>query len=739
VTTRIGRAAAIATAAVSIALGGAIPGAGAAGRCGSHPWCDTSLSPDTRAALLLAALHTDEKIDLLGGDDIRGVLGGDHAHTGTQTGVPRLDIPTVLYSDGPVGPRQGKSTGLPAPIALGATWSRPLARAHGLIAATEARDKGNDVIFAPTVNIARTPLAGRTFEAYGEDPFLTGSLAVPWIEGAQSTGIIADLKHFAVNNQEGESSDGKSPKPGGEPIGISGNGNRMLVNEHVDERTLREIYLPHFEMAVKQADPGSIMCAYPRINGTYACENHKLLIDILRNEWGYKGYVLADYGAAHDTSASFRNGLDFEPWPPIAYQPTPLTALVATGQAPTATLDDHVRWMLRTWFKFGLFDRPAFRDDDTQIDKPLNARSAAEIEQNAVTLLRNQRSVLPLRAAKLRSIAIIGKPATTFVTGGGSGNVTPFQFTTLVDAIKARAGAKVKVSYLDGSDPAAAAAAAKAASATIVVAGDYYTEGADRTCLSLECPDLYGDQDALIRTVAAAQPRTIVVLETGGPALTPWRSKVAGLVEAWYAGGPGARGVARVLFGAADPGGRLPITFPESESQLPQAGDRSSYPGGSDVTYKEGVLVGYRWYDAKRLRPAYPFGFGLSYTGFAYGKLRILKPARTGEVMRVRLTIRNTGRRTGVTVPQLYVGMPQPRAGVVQPPWQLKGFAKAQIPRRGRATVTFPLDARAFSYYDTRTSSWQVAKGCYRIAVGSSSRALRARTVVARGGARCKR
>jgi beta-glucosidase len=727
--------------AVAVAMCGlatALPGASAQamGRCGNHPWCDTSLSPDTRASLLLGALRTDEKIALLGGDDIRGVLGGDHQHTGTQDGVPRLDVPTVYYSDGPVGPRQGKSVGLPTPLALAATWSRPLARSYGTIAATEARDKGNDVIFAPTVNIARTPLAGRTFEGFGEDPFLVGSMAVPWIEGAQSTGVIANLKHFAVNNQEGAPASGTSPTPGA-PLGVSGKGNRMLVDARVDERTLREIYLSQFEMAIKQANPGSVMCAYPKVNGTYACENRHLLIDILRNEWGYKGYVLADYGAAHNTEASFNNGLDFEPWPPIAYQPAPLTALVATGQAPIATLNEHVKRFLRTWFAFGLFDRPAFRDDDAQIDKASDGRNAAKIEEGAVTLLRNQKGALPLAAKKLRSIVVIGKPATTFVTGGGSGAVTPFTYTSLLDAVKARAGSKVSVTYNDGSDAAAAAAAAKSADAVLVVAGDYYTEGADRTCLSLECPEIYGDQDALIEKVAAANKHTIVVLETGGPALMPWRSQVAGIVEAWYAGGTGATGVARVLFGDVDPGGRLPITFPASMSQLPQAGDPDAYPGDVSVDYKEGVLVGYRWWDAKKLTPAFPFGFGLSYTGFHYGPPKVLKPARTGEVARVRLTIRNTGRRAGIAVPQLYVGMPQPRPGVVQPPWQLKGFTKFTVPRRGKATVTFPLDARAFSYWDTRTSSWQIAKGCYRIGIGSSSRAIRAQTVIARGGARC--
>jgi beta-glucosidase len=726
---------------VARALAAALPAlvilataAHAGGRCGQHPWCDTTLTPETRAGLLLGAMTQEEKVGLLGGDDIGGVAGGDHTHTGTQRGIPRLDVPTVLYSDGPVGPRQGRSTGLPIPLALAATFDPGLARVHGGIAAGEAKAKGNDVIFGPTMNIMRTPLAGRTFEAYGEDPYLAGRMAVDWVKGAQATGVIADVKHFAANNQEGV--DPSGGQVGSQtPIGAGIEGNRMLEDSVVDERTLREVYLPQFEAAIKEAHPGTVMCSYNRLNGQYACENQHLLQSILRQDWGFDGYVLADYGAAHNPIASFNNGLDFEPFPPAAYQPLELDVVLATGLGSTATLDEHVRAMLTTWFRFGLFDRDTYRDDDAQIDKAANAEASERIAEQAMTLLRNQDGVLPLDASKLRSVAVIGKPATTFVTGGGSGAVSPFNFTSVLDGIRKRAGDRVDVTYSDGTSASAAVAAAKAADVAIVDVADEYKEGADRACLTLECPRTHGNQDVLIRQVAAANPKTIVLLQTGGPNLMPWRGDVAGIVQAWYAGAQGGSAVANVLFGDADPGGRLPVTFADSESQLPTAGDRAKYPGvGLRVQYKEGVLVGYRWYDAKRLEPAFPFGFGLSYTTFAIRDLRVV-PQPDGATVSVAVT--NSGSRAGTAVPQLYLGLPQPSPSIVQPPAQLRGFEKLALKPGETRRATFAVDRRALSYWDTAAGDWRVAPGCVDVMVGASSRDVAQRGVLAAGGATC--
>jgi len=713
-------------------------GAQARGRCGRHPWCNTSLSPVQRANLLLAAMTTSEKVDFLGGDDFEGgVSSGPDIHTGIQDGVPRLGVPTVYYTDGPLGPRQGPSTGMPAPLGLAASFNPALARLYGSIVGNEARDKGNDVVFGPTVNIMRTPLGGRTYEAYGEDPFLVAHTAVPWIEGLQSQGVLADVKHFAANNQEGQDPSGTQSSPGGPPPGWGGNGIRYLDNAIVDDRTLHEIYFPQFEAAIKQAHSATIMCSYNKINGTYACENPHTLLAVLRGQWGFDGYVVADYGAAHNVLASMNGGLDFEPWPPFAYRPAEIDAALLSGRVSMKTLDGHVRNILATWFRYGVFDRPAYRNDDRQINKRAHANGAIRIEEQAVTLLRNRRSLLPLRAGGLRRIAVIGRVANTFLTGGGSGNITPFHYTSLLAAIRARAGRRVKVTYDDGSSPGAAVADAKKANVAIVVAGDYYTEGSDRQCLTLECPDNNGNQDGLIEQVSAANRRTVVVLESGGADLTPWRSRIGALVEAWYPGGPGAIGVAHVLFGDTDPGGRLPITFPASPGQIPTAGDEAKYPGiGDNTYYKEGVLVGYRWYDAKREVPAYPFGFGLSYTSFRFSGLRISR--RGAARFTVRLTVTNTGRRPGWAVPELYVHIPVP-GGLVQPPWQLKGFAKLWTAPGARRIVTITLDPRSFSYWDTVAQRWRIAPGCDEVAIGSSSRRLVLRGGIGLGGGRCQR
>jgi beta-glucosidase len=721
--------------AATLALGA--PSAGAAGRCGQHPWCDTSLSPDQRAALLLGQLTMDEKVSLLAGNDLTGgFTGGPNTHTGQSPGVARVDVPPVYYSDGPQGPRQGASTGMPSPMALAATFDPQLAYSYGAVVGNEVKDKGNDVVFGPTVNIMRTPLGGRTFEGYGEDPFLVTRTALGWIEGAQSQGVIGNVKHFAANNQEGADPTNVAGQPSF-PLGVGALGDRYVSNSIVDDRTLHEIYLPQFEAAVKQAHVGSVMCSYNQLDGQYACENKHLLQGILLGQWGFHGYVLADYGAAHNTIASLNNGLDFEPWPGVAYSPPLVDAALAAGQATPAQVDDHVRAVLRTLFAYGFFDRPAYVNDDNQIDKPAHAQVAQRVEQNGITLLENK-AALPLNAANLKSVAVIGKAANTFVTGGGSGNVTPFALNSVLSAITARVGPGVPVSFDDGSNASQAAADAKAASVAVVFVNDYDTEGTDRKCLTLECPNVNGDQDGLISQVAAAQPNTIVVMETGGPDLTPWRDQVKALLEAWYPGAPDGPSIARVLFGDVDPGGRLPVTFPSSESQLPTAGDPEKYPGiGLDVTYKEGVLVGYRWYDANNLTPAFPFGFGLSYTSFRLDRMSVA-PGAAPDTARVSFDVTNTGARQGIAVPQLYVGLTAPD-GVTEPPLQLRGFSKLSLASGETRRLTLPLDQRALSYWDSAQQAWRVAPGCDQVVVGQSSRdVLAQRAVVATGGAQCR-
>ena len=705
----------------------------AATQCGNAgPWCNRSLSPDARARLLISELTQAQKISLLAGDDLLGVTGAPGYHTGSDGGVPGL-VPRVNFTDGTNGIRQGAATALPDELAVAAGFNPALAKLDGQVLGDEAKLKGNDVIYAPTLTIMRTPLAGRTFQGIGEDPFLGSATGVGLIDGIQSQGVIANANIFVANNQEGQDPTGRSGLPGSS-LGAGTDGSRYTIDAHVDQRTLREVYLPPFLAAVQQAHVGTVMCAYNLVNGTYNCENGPLLNGILKHEWGFQGFVLSDYGAAHNTVASLNGGLDFEPWPGVAYRSSAVTAAVDSGVVSQKTLDDHVFRYLRTLFAFGVFDRPAYTEREGAIKRAAHAADALKVEEGAITLLRNRRSILPLSAKRVRSVAVIGQEANQFLTGGGSSLVTPYSYVTPLQGIIKRAGQSARVTYNDGSNVASAAALATRSKVAIVVAADYEIEGVDLQCLTLECPNAYGNQDALIRAVAAANPNTIVVLETGGPVLTPWRSRVRGLVEAWYPGERGGTAIARVLFGDVDPSGHLPVTFPESYDQEPTANDPTSYPGvANQETYKEGVFVGYRWFDAHHLKPAFPFGFGLSYTRFAYRRLTI---HRTREGAVVSATVANTGSRAGADVAQLYLGMPSlPR--VPQPPEQLKGFVKLSLRPGQSKRITFALHRRALSYWSIATGGWRAAPGCYRVLVGDSSAQLPLRGAIAFAGGHC--
>jgi beta-glucosidase len=726
-------------AVIASLIGGAVaaPGAVAADATGpcsvttGRPWCDPSKTADERAGLLLGALTDDEKISLLAGDP------NANGHTGATPAVARLGLPQSYNTDGPVGVRQGSATAMPTPMALAATFDPSLARLYGTVLGNEARAKGNDGLLGPTLNIMRTPLNGRTFEAFGEDPFLVARTGAEWIRGAQSQGVYATPKHYAANNMEGLDLTGVAGSPSA-PIGVGQVNMRYLENSVVDDRTLREIYLPAFQAAVA-AGAGSVMCSYNRVNGPWACASDTLLDQILKREWGFKGFVMSDWVfATHpwDTAHSLNAGMDVEMPFPDQNAPLLVKLALATGQAGMSEVDDHVRRLLRTLFTVGFFDRPTPTPDDGAIDQAAHADAAEQVAQNGITLLKNN-AILPLNDRKVRSIAVIGAYADKFVTGGGSGNVTPFSTVTGLAGIRARVPG-ARVTYADGSDASAAAAAARSADVAIVFAGDYETEGTDRQCLTLECPN-QGDQDGLIAQVAAAQPKTVVVLETGGPVLTPWQGKVKALLEAWYPGESGGTAIARVLFGDADPGGRLPATFPASADQEQVAGDSARYPGDAtgDVHYSEGVLNGYRWFDAKHEQPAFPFGFGLSYTSFAYRNLRVTPGGAGGAVATVTADVTNVGRRTGIAAPQLYLGLPQPDAATVQPPRQLKGYTKLTLAPRAHARVSFPLDRHALSYWNTAASSWTVAPGCYRVYLGASSRNLPLRAALPVGGGTC--
>lgn len=715
-------------------LAAALPAtAQAAGVCGRHAWCDRSLSADARAARLVGALTPAERIGMLAGDRGRGVPGLPSAHSAVAEGIRRLGVPSLSFIDGPLGIRQGRNTAFPSSMAVAATFDRGLATAAGAAIGNEARLRGNDVLQAPTVNLLRTPLWGRSFESYGEDPLLSAAMGVAWIRAAQRQGAIAVVKHFAANNQEGARA----------PDGTF-TGRRFTVNAQVDERTLRELYLPPFEAAARDARVGAVMCAYNRVNGVHACENRALLTDVLRREWGFRGFVLADYGASKRIGRGLAAGLDFEPYPFGAQDhgqpmtPAKVRTAIAAGRTTQAAVDLAIHRVLATLFASGVFDRVGPRDRPGRINRSAHAETALRIAEAGTVLLRN-RGALPLGGTKLRSLVVIGADADRYVRGGGSAAVEPLSFTSPLKAIVRRAGRRVRVRFDSGRDPSRAARAARGAGAAVVVVADRAGEGSDKPCLRLDCGTQDGiAPDRLIERVAAANRRTIVVLETAAPVLTPWRNRVEGIVEAWYPGQAAGPAIARVLFGDVDPGGRLPATFPARAADLPTAGDPLRYPGvGGTVRYAEGILVGYRWYDARRLRTAFPFGFGLSFTRFAFGRPRVRGvPRRSGANVTVRVT--NRGGRRGTAVVQLYLGLPA-APGRPQPPRQLKGFAKLSLTPGRSATARIGLNARAFSYWDGGRRRWVVAPGCYGLWAGRSSRDLGPRTVLAVRGASCGR
>ncbi|MFC5751814.1 beta-glucosidase [Actinomadura rugatobispora] len=670
----------------------------ACGDVTERPWCRASLPPDRRAALLLAALTLDEKADLMAGDEFLGQVtsGWDpNARAGTLNGVPRLGVPALRFSGGDAGVRQGTATALPAPIALAAAFDPAAARRHGALVGDETRRKGSEVTLGPALDLIRNPRFGRSFEQYGEDPHLTARLGVEWIRAAQAQGVMASAKHFAAYNQEAD---------------------RYTVDAVVGDRALREIYLPPFEAAVREGGAATVMCAYNKVNGAWNCENRTLLGRVLREEWRFPGIVVSDWMTQlSGTAPAARAGLDLEMPIGQRFNPLSVRAEIAAGRLDQATLDSRVRAILRTMFAFGVFDRPPYPNAPETIDVPAHLAAARELAEEGVTLLKNDRGVLPLD--RPASIAVIGSAADAYVSGGGSSQVLARSPVTPLQGIRERAArAGIRVDHDAGADRARAAALARRADVAVVVAADARTEFADQWCLALICGDaLRGDQDALIEAVATANPETVVVLENGGPVLLPWAGRVAGIVQAWYPGEQGGNALARVLFGDVDPGGRSPVTFPAAERDAPASGGPAQYPGrDGSVHYSEGVLVGYRHYDARRITPRFAFGHGLSYTTFAFGGLAVHRD-------RVEVTVTNTGARRGTAVPQLYLGLPG-TAEAPQPPRQLKGFAKVRLDPGQSRRVTMPLNDRAFSYWDETAGAWRAAPGCTSVMVGTSSR-----------------
>ncbi|WBP89074.1 glycoside hydrolase family 3 C-terminal domain-containing protein [Kitasatospora cathayae] len=652
------------------------------------------VSPEQRVENLLAQLTTDEKVTLLRGTDAPG---GVHS-VGYVAGVPRLGIPPLLLSDGPAGVRDGRpATALPAPVSLAAAFDPALATTYGDVLGREARARGYQVLYAPMVNTVRIPQGGRDFETLGEDPYLAGRVATAEVRGIQAQHVAAQVKHYAANNQEN---------------------NRQSYSSDVDERTLAEIELPAFRAAVRDGRAWSAMCGYNPVNGIWACENFPLLRDVLKGRWGFDGTVGSDYPATHSSVNAAAAGLDQEFGGSTYFADLP--AAVGDGRLAPAVLDDQVRRVLRLMARTGALDG----GQPPASDPAAGARDARTAAAAGTVLLRNQNATLPLDATRLKSVAVIGPWADRAYTGGGgSSHVTPYpeQTVTPRQGIAARAGTNTQVRYHPGDDPKAAASVAAGADAAVVVVGDQETEGADRDSLDLAPAD-----DALIRAVAAANPHTIVVLNSGGPVTMPWLDAVPAVVEAWYPGEQSGAALADVLFGDTDPGGRLPVTFPTSANATPIQ-DPAQYPGTDGAYhYTERLGPGYRWYDASGTAPLFPFGHGLSYTTFDYANLSVTGPDQAGRV-RVGFDLTNRGTRTGTEVPQLYLTFPSMTG---EPPQQLKAFDKVTLAPGGSTHLELPLDRSAFAVWDQGVHGWGVPGGRYGLTVGSSSRAPRLRGAV---------
>jgi beta-glucosidase len=652
-----------------------VPYDGSATGCAGAPWMDRHRGADRRADLAIAQMTLDEKILWLGSLT-------DATHSRETPPLARLCLPALRLTNGSAGvstggPVQTPSTALPAPIGLAATWDPGLARRYGVVEGAETLTKGRNLLEGPDINIARVPTNGRTFEAYGEDPYLAGQMAVGDIQGIQSQGVIADVKHYAANNQET---------------------NRSTVDELIDERTLHEIYLPAFQAAVQRGHSGSVMCAKNQVNDAFSCENKELLTDILKGAWGFDGFVVSDFNSCHNTLNCANNGMDFE-LPTAKFFGDALKQAVLAGQVSEATLDDHVHRILATMFRFGIVDRP---QTTSPIDATRDGAVSRQIAEQAAVLLKNDHATLPLDAGAVGSVAVIGPYAGAAKSGGGgSSHALPLYTVNPVDGIKNRVPGAT-VSYADGSDLATAAATAAAADVAVVMVGDDEAEGKDRPNLSLA-----GNQDALVAAVAAANPRTVVVLKSGAPVLMPWLDKVPAVLESWYPGEEDGNVVAALLFGDVNPGGKLPVTFPSAEGQSPAPGP------GATVTYSEGVFVGYRHYDEDGITPLFPFGYGLSYTSFRVSHLSV-----HGDSVTVDVT--NTGHRTGSEVVQVYVGHPTDSA-VPEPPHQLAAFDKVTLAPGQTRRVQLHLDRQAFAYW---AGGWTVQHGMYRIYAGTSSRDL---------------
>ncbi len=692
----------------------------------NHPWMNASLSPDERAAMVLKELTLDEKIDLLHGMGMPGwprevqhpepELGNGGA--GFVLGVPRLGIPFIQMSDAAYGVRNSAdngrySTAMPSNLGAAASWDPEAACAFGTVIGKDLRAQGYNMTLGGGVNITREPRNGRTFEYLGEDPVLAGTLVGHLMKCEQAQHVIGDIKHYAVNDQEA---------------------GRNEVDSIISKRAMRESDLLAFEIGVGIADPGAVMCSYNAVNGVFACENKYLLTDVLKKEWGFKGFVVSDWGGTHSTVKASAAGLDNEE-PLDEFFGAKLKAAVEAGKVSMAELDEHVRRVLRSEFASGIVDFP-MQKGVPDIDG--NLAAAQKVEEQSAVLLKNK-GLLPLNAAAVRSIAVIGPHANEgMMSGGGSAQVDapgrpPAGWQAQVwfppspiKVLQAKfPGAKVQ--FDSGADPASAATLAKSSDVAIVFAYQWESEGMDLPNLSLPVK-----QDEIIEAVAAANPRTVVVLETGTAVTMPWVDKVGAVLEAWYAGSRGAEAIVNILSGDVNPSAKLPMTFPKSEADLPhpqltqpgpgQTGEAAVMKTGEPkptftMHYDEGLKVGYKWYDAEKKPVLFAFGHGLSYTTFAYSGLKVTP----GKESVVSFTVKNTGKRDGAEIAEVYAALP---AGTDEPPKRLVGWSKVWLKAGESKEVSVSVDAKYLSIYDEAADGWKLVPGGYTFMVGGSSQEL---------------
>ena len=691
----------------------------------TRPWMNKALSPDQRADLVLHEMTLDEKIQMVHGDgwgvlrpgapiDPRSNFGAGFVH-----GIDRLGIPDINLADSAVGVRMAAyqsryATLLPSTLGAASSWDTDAAFLYGSVIGRELRAQGFNMSIGGGVDITREPRNGRNFEYAGEDPVLAGTMTGNVEKGVLAEHVMSDIKHYALNDQET---------------------GRTEVNVLLDKKAMRESDLLAFEIAIGIAKPSGVMCSYNLVNNVYACENDYLLNHVLKKDFGFKGFVLSDWSATHSTVKAALNGLDQEMPGDQGYFAAPLRKAVEDGQVPKARLDDMVHRILRSMFAAGVVDDPPVR---TVVDPFKGRDDAQHIAEESIVLLKDADSILPLKASPSESIALIGSHADVGVlSGGGSAQVdppggdaatphpggakwgVPAYFPSSPLRYIRKKSPQASVQYIDGKDRNAAAEFAKKSSVAIVFVTQPMSEGRDAATLSL--PD---NQDALVEAVAAANPNTIVILETGGPVSMPWVNKVKGIVEAWYPGIGGAQALANVLFGDVNPSGKLPVTFAKDDAQLPHpviAGMEIGPDGAVhrheaaqfDLHYTEGAEVGYKWFEATHKEPLFPFGFGLSYTTYAYSGLTVDHAQRTAS-----FTVKNAGACAGTEIAEVYVELPDAANESYR---RLVAWQRVTLQPGESKSVTLTLNPLYLSVFNPDKDGWQLLPGDYKVLAGPSS------------------